>query len=141
MGCHPAWRVMGTPQAFAYGFNSQFWLAATDCVWYCPSEMKRVIDTSEVLGTVDTAEGVREVCVTADASYDESAARLVVKLDSFLRNMDLVTKEKRFSADWLPKPETLHESVGPDETVEMARDIFHRWVRKVRQAVPALANQ
>ena len=100
--------------------------------------MKRVIDTSEVLGTVETPEGAREVCVSANANYDEDAGRLVMKLDAFLRNTDLVTKEKRFTADWLPKPETVRESVGPDETVEMAREIFHRWVRKVREAAPTL---
>jgi hypothetical protein len=100
--------------------------------------MKRIIDTSEFLGVVDTPEGQREVCAAAEAGYDEEAAKLIVKLDAFLRNADLVSKEKRFSADWLPKPETLTESIGPDESLEVARDIFHRWVRKVRQAAPSL---
>ena len=81
------------------------------------------------------------MCATADAKYDEDATRLVVKLDAFLRTTDLLTKEKRFPADWLPKPETVRESVGPDETVEMARDIFHRWVQRVRQTVPALTHR
>ena len=100
--------------------------------------MKRVIDTSETLGVIETPEGARELCVSADAQYDDTAGRLVVKLEAFLRNTDLVTKEKHFTSDWLPKPETVRESVGPDETVEMAREIFHRWVRKVRDAAPAL---
>ena len=100
--------------------------------------MKRVIDTSETLGVVQTPEGPRELCVSADAQYDEEAGRLVVKLEAFLRNTDLVSKEKHFTADWLPGPETVRESVGPDETVEMAREVFHRWVRKVRDAAPAL---
>jgi len=103
--------------------------------------MKRIIDTSEVLGIVETTDGMREVCATADANYDESAARLVVKLDAFLRNTDLLSKEKLSSADWLPKPETIREAVGPEETVDMARDIFHRWVHKVRQVVPGLASR
>ena len=99
--------------------------------------MKRVTDTTEVLGTVETLHGNCEVCASADAKYDEEATRLVVKLDALLRTTDLLTKEKRFPAEWLPKPETVRETVGPDETVDLARDIFHRWVRKVRQAVPA----
>lgn len=102
--------------------------------------MKRVIDTSEVLGVVETPEGVREVCASADASYDEETALLAVALDAFLRSTDLLSKERRSPADWLPKSEMVRESVGPDETVEMARDIFQRWVRKVRNAVPALAH-
>ena len=100
--------------------------------------MKRVIDTSEALGEVDTPEGRRELCVAADASYDEAAGRLIVKLEAFLRNTDLVTKEKHSTADWVPQPETVRESVGPEETVELAREIFHRWVRKVREAAPQL---
>ena len=100
--------------------------------------MKRVIDTSETLGEVDTPAGRRELCVEADASYDEATGCLVVKLVAFLRNTDLVTKEKHSTADWVPHPETIRESVGPDETVDLARDIFHRWVRKVREAAPQL---
>ena len=102
--------------------------------------MKRIIDTSEILGIVETAEGTRELCVSADANYDENAAQLIVKLDGFLRNADLLSKEKRFPADWIPKPEIIRESVGPDETLEMARDIFHRWVRKVKDAAPSLTS-
>jgi hypothetical protein len=103
--------------------------------------MKRVIDTSEVLGTVAMPQGLCEVCASADANYDEDAARLIVKLNAYLRTTDLRAKEKSFSADWLPKPETLRESVGPEETVDLARDIFHRWVHKVREAAPALSHR
>ena len=102
--------------------------------------MKRIIDTSDILGILETAEGTREVCVSAEPSYDENSAQLIVKLDGFLRNTDLLSKEKRFVADWIPKPEIIRESVGQDETVEMARDIFHRWVRKVKDAAPSLTS-
>ena len=102
--------------------------------------MKRVIDTSEVLGAVDTPQGACEVCASAVANFDEDAERLLVNLDAFLRSTDLRAKEKRLAVNWLPKPETVHESVGPDEAAEVARDIFHRWVRKVREAVPALSH-
>ena len=100
--------------------------------------MKRVIDTSEVLGTVDLPSGTCELCAAAEANYDEEKNRLVVRLNSFLRTTDLRSKEKRLSANWLPKPETVTESVGSEETLEVARDIFHRWVRKVREAAPSL---
>ena len=101
-------------------------------------QMKRVIDTTEVLGEVETPEGPCEVCAAANASYDEEAAKLTITLEAFLRTTDLRTKEKRFTAEWLPKPETLHESSSRGETGEIARDIFHRWVRKVRETVPSL---
>ena len=102
--------------------------------------MKRVIDTSEVLGTVELTEGTFEVCAIACADYDEARDRLIVRLDSFLRTADFRTKERKLSADWLPKQETVAESADPDEALELARDIFHGWVRKVRQAAPLLHN-
>src|SRR5262245_58703291 len=100
--------------------------------------MKQVIDTIEVIGTVQMPNGACEVCAVANANYNEDASQLVVRLNSFLRTTDLRLKEKQLSARWLPTPETVRESVGPDEALEAARDIFHRWVRKVREATPSL---
>jgi hypothetical protein len=100
--------------------------------------MKRVIDSSEVLGMVNTADGVCEICATADASYDEASGKLIVDLDSWLRKTDIRVKEQHIKTDWLPQPEKISESVGPDEMHELAREIFHRWVRKVREAAPHL---
>ena len=100
--------------------------------------MKHVIDTSEVLGTVDTPEGECEVCASAVAQYDEEAGRLRVQLDAFLRTTDLRKKEKRLAANWLPRPQTVVEGVGPDETVELTKEIFHRWVARVREASPTV---
>ena len=101
-------------------------------------QMKRVIDTSEVLGTVEVREGTCEVCASADASYDEAAGRLVVQLESFLRPTGLLVKERHFRADWLPANETVTESVAGEECHDVAREIFNHWVRRVRAAAPQL---
>ena len=101
-------------------------------------QMKRIIDTSEVLGRVDAPEGPCEVCASADASFDETAGKLVVKLGAFLRPTDLLAKERHFRAAWLPRSDTVIESVGLEESNEVAREIFHRWARKVREAAPQL---
>jgi len=100
--------------------------------------MKRIIDTSETLGTVETPEGTRELCATADASYDEEAGRLLVKLEAFLRPAGLLAKEQHSRADWLPDNELVAEMVDLDEGRQVAREIFHRWVRKVRESAPSL---
>lgn len=100
--------------------------------------MKRVIDTSEILGTVELPTGKHEVCASAVAGYDEERGQLVVNLSSFLRAEDLREKERQISAHWLPKPEKVTESVGPEETGAVAREVFHRWAKKVRQSAPAL---
>jgi hypothetical protein len=101
-------------------------------------QMKRITDTSEVLGSVEMPEGLCELCASAEAGFDEEAGRLVIKLGAFLRPTDLLAKERHFRADWLPENETAIESVARDECHEMAREIFHRWVRKVRKAAPPL---
>jgi hypothetical protein len=100
--------------------------------------MKRIINTSEVLGTVKASRGACEVCASADAGFDESGGRLVVELVAFLRPAGLLVKERHLRADWLPKNETVAVSVAHEECHEVARDIFHRWVRRVREAAPDL---
>jgi hypothetical protein len=41
--------------------------------------------------------------------------------------------------EWLPRGETLREHVSVEEASEMARDIFWRWTKKVRESA-ALAK-
>jgi hypothetical protein len=101
-------------------------------------QMKRIIDTSEVLGTLETPAGPCELCASAAASFDEEAGRLVMTLEAFLRPAALLVKERHFRADWLPKDETVTESVAREECHEMAREIFHRWAGKVRNTAPKL---
>ena len=104
-------------------------------VWYA---MRRIIDTSEVLGTVRSSKGESEVCVAAEAAYDERENRLVVNLIAFLRPRDLLTKEEHFRGEWMPRNETVTEVVGLDESHDLARELFQRWVRKVRAVAPFL---
>ena len=81
-----------------------------------------------------------ELRASADSSFVEEAGRLVTKLEAFLRPTDLLVKERHFRADWLPENETVAESVVREECHDVAREIFNRWVRKVREAV-MVANQ
>jgi hypothetical protein len=102
------------------------------------SQMKRVIETSDVLGTVEVPEGTCEVCALAEAAFDEATGRLVVKLEALLRPAGFLATERHFSADWLPANETITESVAREECHDVARETFHRWVRRVREAAPSL---
>jgi hypothetical protein len=85
-------------------------------------------------------DGTFEVCASGEAHHDEQAARLEVRLAACLRSMDLRAKERQFSAAWLPSPETVREGVGREEAAAVARDIFHRWTRRVKSAVPESAH-
>lgn len=100
--------------------------------------MKHIVTSSEVLGVVESPDGANEVCVDAQADFDEDTSRLSVALDSFLRPVGLLVKERHFHADWLPAREVVTEHVSREESGEVARGIFQRWVRKVRLASPRL---
>lgn len=102
--------------------------------------MKRIIDTNESLGTLETPQGTCELCATANAGYDESSGTLMIELDAHLRTSDWHAKQQRVTADWLPPKEKLREHVSLEEAADVARDIFHRWVRKVKEAAPTLAQ-
>ena len=98
--------------------------------------MRHVMDSIEVVGKTDTTEGKCEVCASAKATFDEEQRQLLVDLAAFLRTTGLRGKERHLTAPWLPPPETVHEIVDSDESLDMAREIFHGWARKVQQTIP-----
>ena len=99
--------------------------------------MKRIFSSSEIIGSFTRSEREFEVCATAEANFDDGGSKLMLDLDSFIRPVDFRSKEKHLPADWLPKKQSLEESVSQDEAVALAKEIFHRWVGKVRQSVPS----
>jgi hypothetical protein len=99
--------------------------------------MKRIISSSEIIGSFARDDHEFEVCATAEADFDEAKSQLRLDLDSFIRPVDIRSKEKHLPADWLPKKESLKESVSQEDAVSLAKEIFHRWVGKVRQSVPS----
>lgn len=99
--------------------------------------MKRVIDTSEILGSVDYRGGQWEVCAAAEAGYDSERESLQVALDTFLR-FPKAEKETTERPEWLPRPQTVTERASLEDVGELARDIFHSWVRKVRESTPRI---
>jgi hypothetical protein len=99
--------------------------------------MKRIFSSSQIIGRFTQEQKDFEVCATADANFNEGPSQLVMELDSFVRPLNLRAKEKHLKAGWLPKSQRIKESVSLEEAPDLARDIFHRWVRTVRQAIPS----
>lgn len=99
--------------------------------------MKRVLSTSEIIQDLDLEVEPKELCAAAQADYDDRKSTLVVKLDAFVRQVHHAGPDVCSRPDWLPKSETLREGVGPDEACDLARDIFRRWTRRVRESVAA----
>ena len=98
--------------------------------------MKNIYSSSQIIGSFRKGEKEFEACAKAEAQFDEEHSFLLVELDSFIRPVDLVSKEQHFQAGWLPKKECIKETVSLEEAPDLAREIFHRWVHKIQQAMP-----
>lgn len=99
--------------------------------------MARVIDISEIVGTFGRNGSIAEVCATATGQFDDAAGELRIKLDSFVRPVDIRVRETHEAAPWLPRTQTIIEHVAREEAGVVAREVFHRWAAKVRGAIPS----
>ena len=95
-----------------------------------------LLDTTQVLGTVEIDHATHEVCAEAVASHDRGTNLLTVNLRAFLRAEKQDHIGETAAADWLPASETVTEPVDAEEAHAMASDIFASWRRKVATTVP-----
>ena len=86
--------------------------------------MRRIISSSEIVGTFRKEGHEYEVCVSAEGNYDDERCQLVMDLESCVRPLGRNGKMDPGSSDWLPKPQSVKESVPLDEAREAARDVF-----------------
>lgn len=99
--------------------------------------MNEIFNTREILGTLELPEGECELTARATAEYAEGSGSLVVRLDAAVRRREAHGGHE-VAVKWLPKSETVTEFSSIEEAGEIARDIFRRWVRKVRASAPSL---
>ena len=102
--------------------------------------MKRVIDTTEVLGIVEMEGREAEVCAEAEAVYDPEKSAVITHLRAFLRPVATSNGGGVSQAVWLPKPQTITEKVPLEEAGEAAREIFKSWVQRLRASAPPIHN-
>lgn len=96
--------------------------------------MTRVIQLSEILGTID--DGRTEICATADADYDPATSQVSVVLDAFARHIVALGDGRHLPEPWLPHRDVVTEHLSREDASGFARDVFHSWTRKVRGGVP-----
>ena len=65
--------------------------------------MKRILDTSEILGTVDLPKGVSEVCASAEAGYDQDSGKLIVELKTVNAMLPNTSNPPDVDGDALPE--------------------------------------
>jgi hypothetical protein len=98
--------------------------------------MEHFLDSISVVGAADVENESMDVCAEVEARYDARERALTVTLDSFLRHPDPTKHKLRIHAPWLPKAQTVHESVASDEASDMARDIARSWRKKIIELIP-----
>jgi hypothetical protein len=94
-----------------------------------------LLDTTQVLRTLEIDGVAHEVCVEAIARHDRKTNLLTVELKAFLRSESHVHLGETAPAAWLPQPQTVTEHVDAGEAHEMAQDILASWCVKVRRAI------
>ena len=94
--------------------------------------MKSDIFISEVVDTREVGKDIIEVCANVDGRYDRASSTLEIKQDAYLQN----PAGEQFRPSWFPQGETIREHLPHEEIQELGRSIFHRWVKRVREAVP-----
>lgn len=94
--------------------------------------MDAVISISEVVEKWEKPEGELEICATLESWYDRAAQQLTLQVGS---SAHLMPGARPVPLSWLPAPETIREHAPRIEATEIARDVFHRWVSRVRRAV------
>jgi hypothetical protein len=83
-------------------------------------------------------EALGELHATLSAHYEKAAGEVVAELDSYVCPDDAShMMEEHLRPDWLPGKQVVRAGGESGETSEIARDIFHSWVRRVRESVPA----
>lgn len=95
-----------------------------------------LLDTTQVIATIELGGSMHEVCAEALANHDRRTNLLTVSLRAFLRDERQEHLGETSTPAWLPAPQTVTEHVGASEGHAMANDIFASWRRKVDAAIP-----
>jgi hypothetical protein len=98
--------------------------------------MRGIISISEKVADLPIKDGGNaEVCATAEGEYHEQKHELVVTVDSFVRPADPLDPPIP-RPEWLPKRQEVKDFIDADEASEQVRDIFERWVERIRHTIP-----
>ena len=100
--------------------------------------MNEILETREILGTLNLREGECELVASATAEYSEGSGNLLVRLEAAVHRRGSHSQGDPIVANWLPKNQSASEFVSIEEASEVAHEIFRTWVRKVRESAPNL---
>ena len=89
------------------------------------------------LATEADAEVLGELHATLSAHFNSGTNEVVAELDAYVCPDDANhMMEDRLRPEWLPGKQVVRVGGEAGETSDIARDVFHSWVRRVRESVP-----
>jgi hypothetical protein len=103
---------------------------------HIPTLLERV----EIIDTKFVNSALHEVCVSGEATYDEVETKLSVKLDAFVRRVEMRGKDVIFRPPWLPRPDHVEMRASREEASDAAKDIFRNWAKKVSKVIPGTSE-
>lgn len=99
--------------------------------------MEHLNSISEIIGTLDDPKGQVQVCATADTFYQAAEEKVVVELGALARHVTASGGDgSPVPEPWLPKGQRVSEHLPRGEATDFTKDVFHGWVKTVREAVP-----
>lgn len=102
--------------------------------------MRKLGSLHRVLQSDSGSHNGWELCATADVHYDTASSTVMVELDSLVQRGDLPDGVDGFRQPWLPAREVVTRRVPLRDARVVAREVFRRWMRKVRCTVPSPAH-
>lgn len=99
--------------------------------------MSRPYYASEIIETLHDGDRETEVVAVIEAQHDAETGKLNARLDAFLRDVNQRGPDPEHRPAWLPHPQQAVEGVSAADSTALARELFHRWVGKVREALRA----
>lgn len=98
--------------------------------------MHSLLDTTQVIRTLEMEGVPYEVCVEALASHDRGTNLLTVQLRAFLRAEKHDHIGEVSTPSWLPAAQAVTEHVSAEEAHEVANDVLASWRQKVAGCLP-----
>ena len=98
--------------------------------------MSRVFSISEIVASKSIEGEAYEIHAAVKSAYDDATSRLTIDLDSFLHPADITSHAAPIRPDWLPRHDTIRESIPSEEAFSETKEVFHNWVGKVRTSIP-----
>ena len=98
--------------------------------------MNRFFSEEQCVGSIQLESGAAEVFAAIDAEYHADQHQVVVERKAFLSPDDMQHIGEHLQPDWLPRGGCVKAGCGETEASDVASDIFHSWVRHVRESIP-----